>query len=179
MNAQPNPSAAAEINRLHGEVQRCAAVSKKALGEALVAAWQAGQLLAAERQRVNHTMGRAWHEWLRVNFRGSARTAQRYLRLAASVSDPAFLRGLSLRQAYHRLGIATEPKVPRLRVALLPDYIRLAERLACSLKRNRPSGPAAAARLEAYRRDLRALYEQLRELFAPSNPAVKVAPHGP
>ena len=171
MNAQPVPSAAAEINRLHGEVQRASAESRKALTQALVAAWQAGQLLAAERKRVNHAMGRGtWNEWLRVNFRGSVRTAQRYIRLAASVTDPAFLRGMSLRQAYHRLGIATEPKLPRLRVALLPEYIRLAERLVCTLERNRSKDAAATARLEAYRRDLRVLYEHLQRIFAPSNP---------
>lgn len=37
------------------------------------------------------------------------RTAQRYMRPARSVSDPSLLGGLSLRQTYFRLGVATEP----------------------------------------------------------------------
>jgi hypothetical protein len=56
-------------------------------------------------------MGRgAWLNWLEANFRGTARTAQRYMKLLKSVADLAFLRGLNLREAYARLGIATEPK---------------------------------------------------------------------
>lgn len=47
---------------------------------------------------------------IKRNFNGNERTAQRCMRLAAAVSDPVFLRGLSIRQACLRLGIATEPK---------------------------------------------------------------------
>lgn len=99
-------SAAGEINRLHADVVRRAAESKASLGAALTSAWHAGRLLLAEKRCVRRTMGGgAWLLWLRENFRGTPRTAQRYMRLAQGVSDVASLRGISLRQAYDRLGI--------------------------------------------------------------------------
>ena len=157
---------AAEINRLHEEAKRCACASREALHGALVAAWQAGQLLVEERKRVFHTMGPgAWLLWIEANFRGTARTAQRYIRLAQCVADIAFLQGMSLRQAYARLGIATEPKTPSKRALShrLPAHIVLAGKLVRALKR-RP-GETAEEQSEAYRRDLRALYEKLRPWF--------------
>jgi hypothetical protein len=162
-------AAVAEINRLHQEVQRCSAQSRAVLTAALVAAWRAGQLLQAERERVNATMERgAWPLWLRRYFRGSARTARRYLALAAAVTDPTVFDGLSLRQVYFRLGIATEPKRrERHRVTPLPDYVRLAARLVYALKRVRRLARSPAA--ESYRRDLRVLYEQLQPLFVEAN----------
>jgi hypothetical protein len=98
----------------------------------------------------------AWLLWLKANFRGTARTAQRYMRLAHCMTDAAVLQGMSLRQAYARLGIATEPKTPgkrRLRHTL-PAHIVLANRLVRTLKR-RP-GQSDEEQGEAYRRDLRA-----------------------
>jgi hypothetical protein len=167
MNPAPaTPPAVAEINRLHEEAKRGSVVSRQALHGALVAAWQAGHLLVEERKRVFHAMGSgAWLFWLKANFRGTARTAQRYIRLAHCVTDVAFLQGMSLRQAYARLGIATEPKTPgkrRLRHTL-PAHVVLANRLLRSLKR-RP-GQTGDEQGEAYRRDLRALYEKLRPWF--------------
>lgn len=131
MNPDAKISHVEEINRLHAVVQRCNADSRTALNAALTAAWHAGQLLLAERERVNAIMLRgAWCGWLRKNFRGSLRTAHRYVRLAQSLSDVTFLGGLSLRQAYFRLGIATEPKkCGHHSVPPLPDYVRLATRL--------------------------------------------------
>jgi len=170
MNPAPALTIAAEINRLHEETKRAACASRQALQEALVAAWQAGHLLVAERKRVFHKMGKgAWLLWLEVNFRGTARTAQRYMRLAQCVADIAFLQGMSLRQAYARLGIATEPKTPgkrRLRHTL-PAHVVLANRLFRTLKR-RP-GQTGDEQGEAYRRDLRALYEKLRPWFESSS----------
>lgn len=88
------------------------------------------------------------------------------MRLAASISDPAFLEGLSLRQAYFRLGIATEPKKRRLHtVAPLPDCVRFAARLVLALNRNRNVREFA----DRYRRDLLPLYERLRSLYADAN----------
>jgi hypothetical protein len=166
---------AAEINRLHEEAKRCACASRQSLQEALGAAWYAGQLLVEERKRVFHTMGSgAWLLWLKANFRGTARTAQRYMRLARSVSDRSVLQSMSLRQAYARLGIATEPKTPgkrRLRHTL-PAHIVLANRLVRTLKR-RP-GQSGEEQGEAYRRDLRILYEKLRPWF--ESPAVLSSP---
>jgi hypothetical protein len=157
---------AAEINRLHAEAKRHSFASRQALQGALVAAWQAGHLLVEERKRVFHTMGSgAWLHWLKANFSGTARTAQRYMRLAHCITDAAFLQGMSLRQAYARLGIATEPKTPgkrRLRHTL-PAHVVLANRLVRTLKR-RP-GQTDVQQGEAYRRDLRILYEKLRPWF--------------
>ena len=169
MNAPLNASPVTEINRLHDEVQRCAAASREHLTAALAAAWDAGRLLRAERERINVTMLRgAWSLWLRKNFRGSAKTAKRYMALSAAVPDPAVFSGLSLRQVYFRLGIATEPKKRRRHPVIpLPEYVRLATRLVCALRRVRRLAQTPAA--EAYRRDLRLLYEQLQPFFGEAN----------
>jgi hypothetical protein len=166
MNAAPVTTTAAEINRLHEEAKRGFFVSRDALHGALVAAWQAGHLLVAEKKRVLHTMGPgAWLLWLKANFHGTARTAQRYMRLAHCVADVTFLQGMSLRQAYARLGIATEPKTPGRRPLrhTLPAHVVLANKLIRTLRR-RP-GQTGDEQGEAYRRDLRALYERLRPWF--------------
>lgn len=93
-----------QINRLHAVAVRMAVDSRNSLRMALSAAWQAGRLLTAEKKRVRKQMGHgAWGDWLEANFDGSVRTAQRYMCLAASISDTGSLRGLSLRQAYFRL----------------------------------------------------------------------------
>ncbi|PTY07965.1 hypothetical protein DB347_07025 [Opitutaceae bacterium EW11] len=164
-------SAAAEINRLHADACRFAADSRNALTCALQCAWRAGQLLVAEKKRVQRSMGAgAWLQWLDRNFEGTVRTAQRYMRLAASVSDSAFLRGLSIRQAYLRLGIATEPKsrAETVTVAMLPDYIRLTTRLLRVLRQEAGSrrNPNDSAVL---REDLAELYRLLRRLFETAN----------
>jgi hypothetical protein len=164
MNATPEPCSAAEkINRLHAVAVRLAVDSQNSLRLALSAAWQAGHLLLAEKKRVRQKMGHgAWLPWLEANFDGSARTAQRYMCLAVSITDSAFLRGLSLRQAYFRLGIATEPKVRReaVPVPLLPEPVRLASRLLEALRAQHPPH---------CRDDLRPLFEQLRAIFEPAN----------
>ncbi len=166
MNPTSATTVAAEINRLHEEAKRCSVASRQALHGALTAAWQAGQLLLAERMRVRHCMGHgAWLLWLESNFRGTARTAQRYMRLAQCVADIDSLQGMSLRQAYARLGVATEPKTPAKRPLAhrLPAYIILANKLVRALKPQ--LGKTAEEQGEAYRRDLRALYEKLRPWF--------------
>ncbi|MFA6962207.1 MAG: hypothetical protein WC205_15740 [Opitutaceae bacterium] len=166
MNSITHQTSAAEINRLHEEARQCCRVSHEALHGALVAAWHAGQLLVSEKKRVNHTMGLgAWLHWLKANFKGTVRTAQRYVRLAQSVPDVDLLTGMSLRQAYARLGIATEPKTPgkrRLRHRI-PTHLVLANKLMRTLKR--PTESASNEQREAYQRDLRALYEKLRLWF--------------
>jgi hypothetical protein len=160
-----------EINRLHAEVLRHTAESEQSLHAALAAAWTAGGLLLAEQKRVRQTMGAAWGEWLTRYFQGTHRTAQRYMRLAESVADVSSLRGLSLRQVYLRLGIATEPKhrVDSPHVTPLPPYIRLANRLLIALKASPVTRPEV-------RQDLRALYEQLRRLFESEGTANFSAP---
>lgn len=152
-----------QINHLHAVAIRMAVDSRNALRLALSAAWQAGRLLSAEKRRVRKQMGHgAWVAWLEANFDGSVRTAQRYMCLAATVTDTAALRGLSLRQAYFRLGIATEPKARREAVPVppLPEPVRLAGRLIEAL-RAEPSPRC--------REDLWPLFEELRRWFEPAN----------
>lgn len=163
-------SVAAEINRLYDEAQRLSAESRASLQAALAAAWQAGQLLIAEKKRVLRRMGGgAWLLWLEQNFQGAPRTAQKYMKLARSVEDVTFLQGLSLRQAYLRLGIATEPKTRRdsAHVGSLPPHVRLASKLVVAIKTERKRFAASSEQSEAYRRDLRPLYLLLRPLFEP------------
>jgi hypothetical protein len=145
------------------------AASKESLNAALVAAWNAGRLLAAEKRNVRRSMGPgAWQLWLERYFSGSPRTAQRYMLLARSVADPSFLAGMSLRQSYFRLGIATEPKSPARSAALrpVPRHVVLANRLLGLLK---PRSRMASDVQKAYQQDLRPLYERLRVLFEPAH----------
>ena len=167
MTRAASASCAQEINRLHEEVLQQTGKSRACLHGALVAAWQAGRLLLDEQKHVRTTMGAAWGLWLDQNFRGTHRTACNYMRLADSVAEVSVLEGLSLRQAYLRLGIATEPKsrTDSPRVAKLPEHIRLANRLLdalghCEKAQRKKSGPPVD-----FRSDLRALYERLRRIF--------------
>lgn len=160
-------SPADEINRLHAEAMKLAAASRQSLDAALMAAWRAGALLIAEKQRVRRMMGAgAWLIWLENNFRGTPRTAQRYMRLARSVSDPGFVQGLSLRQAYERLGIATEPKRRgHAAPGRLAPHVSLATRLARTLRSPKTCALMSPEHKAAYQSDLRALYDRLRALF--------------
>lgn len=84
-----------QINRFHAEAANLAVASRHSLDAALIAAWHAGTLLIAEKKRVRHEMGAgAWLIWLESSFRGTPRTAQRYMRLARNVADPSFVRRL-------------------------------------------------------------------------------------
>jgi hypothetical protein len=159
-------SAARGINRLHTEAQRLAAESRHSLDETLAAAWHAGRLLIAEKKRIRGTAGHgSWLPWLEHFFEGSTRTAHRYMRLARTVSDPAFLQGLSLRQAYARLGIATEPKRPAHKTGIPlpgpPEHILLAGKLVRFLRQ-----AAASENQQNYVRDLAVLYRQLHALYS-------------
>lgn len=171
MKEDPTKSVAREINRLHQEVLHRSQQSKAELSAALVSAWRCGRLLVAEKLRVRRTMGGgAWMLWLEQYFKGSVRTSARYMALAASVADEAQLTGMSLRQAYFRLGIATEPKCRQntVLVAPLPEHIRLTTRLLAALQ-SETGGLAKLAPPQAaiYRDDLRKLYTELRSLFEP------------
>ena len=163
-----------DINRLHAGATGMARSSRDALDAALLAAWQAGQLLDAERKRIRRTMGRAaWSCWLAENFRGSQRTASRYLQLARTTADPNALPQLSLRQAYFRLGISTEPKSRGTRYQLprLPGHVRNAQRLLLSVRtklRLRQMDDEQRRRLCD---DLAPLHRQLVLLFAPAQPS--------
>jgi hypothetical protein len=166
-----NVNSSREINRLHDEISRLTADSRQALLGALAAAWQAGKLLNEEKKRVWMAMGRgAWVLWLEKRFHGTPRTAQNYMRLAEETPDVSAFQGLSLRQVYLRLGIATEPKsrIESARVKPLPTHIRLASKLLMALKPCLKDREAMPEQWEAYRHDLRPLYEQLRRLFESS-----------
>ncbi len=169
MNSTAKASPAAEINRLHEQVVRQTDSSRQCLDAALAAAWQAGRLLLEEQKRVRRTMGDAWLLWLEQNFKGTARTAQNYMRLAEGVADVAEFRGLSLRQVYLRLGIATEPKsrATSPQVGRLPPHVRLANRLLAALQPCADLCRVPTEQRAAFRQDLRALYERLRALFEP------------
>jgi hypothetical protein len=166
MNCPALTSMADEINRLHAEVVCQTHNSKKCLHAALGAAWRAGQLLLTEKKRVRDSMGAAWGQWLTEKFKGTHRTAQNYMRLAESVADVSAFDGLSLRQVYLRLGIATEPKsrTDSPRVEQLPAHVRLANRLLLTLSASSRGDREQSA---AFRQDLRALYERLCRLFEP------------
>ncbi|ATC63132.1 hypothetical protein CMV30_03710 [Nibricoccus aquaticus] len=160
-----NECASVEINRLHGEVVRASKESRDLLHGALTSAWRAGQLLMEAKRRVRRGMGAgAWQIWLEQYFASTPRTAQRYMLLAKNVSDVSAFHGLSLRQVYFRLGIATEPKsaAQNLVIPPVPHYIGLAGRLLKSLGQPARLSPD---RLSTYRKDLRPLYEKLRSLF--------------
>jgi len=166
-------SAAREINRLHDEIVRRTTESKNALIGALEMSWRAGQLLLAEKERVRRTMGGAWLLWLEQCFHGTPRTAQKYMRLAQTVDDVSTLRGMSLRQTYFRLGIATEPKsrAECVQAQPLPPYIRLANKLFVALRPCIKGLPTMPEQGEAFRRDLRPLYDQLRRIFEKGSPS--------
>lgn len=175
MSAPAASTAAREINRLHAEAVQCAGDSRAALHAALEAAWQAGRLLNEEKRRVRRTMGRgAWLLWLERSFQGTPRTAQRYMQLARSEADPSRLRGMSLRQAYWRLGIATEPKsrAGRASVESLPAHVRFAQKLVVTLKPRVSAGKVTPQQCAHYRQDLRPLYDLLRPLFEVGVPSL-------
>jgi hypothetical protein len=163
------PSSAAEINRLHTEASQLAGRSRQCLDGALDAAWQAGQLLTVEKARTRRLGAGAWGLWVEQQFDGSLRTAQRYILLAQLVPEISALEGLSLRQAYLRLGIATEPKTPAKITLLppLPGYVLHANRLLRALKRRGVLNRLSPAQAAARRTDLREVYNLLRPLYEP------------
>ncbi len=168
MKTNRTPSQVSEINRLHAEVLSSAMLSRSALYGGLNAAWRAGTMMLAEKKRVRRVMGvGAWLFWLEANFNGTPRTAQRYMLLAKRVEDVTRLNGLSLRQVYVHLGIATESKSAAHsgRCPTLPPHLVLANRLVRDLQSREKS--VSAEQAEAYRRDLRQLYERLRSWFEP------------
>ena len=167
-SASPRTSGAEEINRLHEEAGKLSTDSRDALQAALVAAWKAGQLLTVEKRHVRRAMGPgAWQLWLERNFSGTPRTAQRYMLLAKNVSDAGVLNGMSLRQSYFRLGIATEPKSAERGAVVrpLPPHTVLATRLLGVLRARPNLLPSEFQK--TYQQDLRPLYERLRALFEP------------
>lgn len=150
---------AAQINKLHARINRLEKQSRDTLDEAVAAAWQAGKLLIeAKKSIIRHAGHGAWVPWLKSEFRGGVRTAQRYMKLAREMSNPDTLAGLSLRQVYFRLGVATEPKKEAAfkSTGKLPAHICLANKLVRVIRSSR-------GKINAH--DLAALYADLRKLF--------------
>jgi hypothetical protein len=87
---------ALRINALHAEAEQHRSRCCDAVYQALRAAWQAGHLLLKQKRKIVHGN---WELWLKINFDGKVRTAQRYMLLAKTVPDVLQLRGLTLRQA--------------------------------------------------------------------------------
>ena len=137
----------------------------------MLAAWNAGQLLRQLKASVRKSAGHgSWEPWLRQNFRGSIRTAQRYMALAKNVTDVADFKGMSLRQTYMALGLSVEKKglhepIP---VPPIPVHIRIANRLMSAIPSPKEIGRCQPQELELWRRDLRPVWERLRLLFGPS-----------
>ena len=162
----PSPASADAINQLHAEAEKFRAESRDTLHAAMVSAWKAGQLLNVEKRHVRRTMGPgAWLLWLERHFAGTPRTAQNYMRLAATVADVSLLQGMSLRQTYFQLGIATEPKSPARSVVLRPvaRHATLTVRLLADVPVR--SNSVSPEMQRTYRQDLRPLYERLRSWF--------------
>lgn len=153
------PAVAAKINKLHAEVTRLEQESRRRLDGSLMAAWQAGRLLIEAKVKIRRQAGRsAWIPWLESCFDGHVRTAQRYMRLARAIDKPEEFAGLSLRQAYFRLGLSIQPnrsdsRTPDIK---LPAYVALANKLTKALRRTRRQIRSS---------DLASLYAELRAIF--------------
>ena len=166
-NNPENPRA--RVGELQHEIARAIAASRLALDDAMQVAWQIGCLLDAERSRIRRSMGRgAWQHWLAENVRGSRRLAERYLKLARAVDSPEKLKELSLRQAYFRLGISTEPKVRADARGLpsLPGHVRNAQKLLLSVRMKIRLRKMDEGQRRRLCEDLGPLYRQLVLLFA-------------
>ncbi len=166
----------AEVMSRRSEIARLLARSRAELDLALLVTWTLGSKLRDERQRVRKSMGRsAWPEWLRVAFPGKTAVGLRCMRFAEEISSPASIPALSLRQAYFRLGVSTEPKLrgsTRQR-RFLAGYVRNAQRLVIELRRQRSR--KAGIDLQRVRADLAPLSRELGLLFR-ENPAEQPTP---
>lgn len=160
-----------EVNRLYAEVVTHCHRSEAELPKALVAAWSAGQLLIELKTSVRKSAGHgSWEPWLKNNFQGSVRTAQRYMALAKNVTDVADFRGLSLRQAYMALGLSVEKKGLHdpIIVPPLPAHLRMANRFIAAIPSPKELGRLSQQERENWKRDLRPVWERLKLLFEPS-----------
>lgn len=159
------------VNLLHSEVMRQCEQCEGALHGALLTAWRAGSLLIDLKRQVRGKIGNVWELWLGENFNGSVRTAQRYMWLVKTVTDVSDLSGLSLRQAYIRLGFRMETKERResVKVPSLPPRVRVTNRFLAML----PSAKAVALMTPAERalwlRDLQPAWERLKLLYDPDS----------
>ena len=159
---------AQRINALHAEAEQHRSRCCDAVYEALRAAWQAGHLLLKQKRKIVHGN---WELWLERNFEGKVRTAQRYMLLAKAVPDVLQLRGLTLRQAYLRLGIAVaeNPHGSTQRYAVLPPHASLANRIQRWIRQKQDVGTLPEQERRTLRHDLRPFYDWLVRLFDEDN----------
>lgn len=110
------PALASEINAEHEAAER-------AINDALLHARNAGRLLIEAKAQVQHGM---WSLWLDEHFRGSYRTAQRYMRIAGRWSEieanATHVSHLSLRDA---LALIAEPRDDESAQAPEPEPVEL------------------------------------------------------
>lgn len=82
-------------NKFHDEV--------KASGDNMVvAAWSAGQTLLTAKEMCEHG---EWLPWLEANFKGSERTAQRYMAIASKTTRVSDLEKASIRGALETISL--------------------------------------------------------------------------
>ncbi len=89
----------APLAALAAEINRESALAERAWSSALEHAIRAGELLLRAKAQVKHG---EWLPWLDANFKGSARTAQGYMRLAR-YPDPQALADLGLEAALRKI----------------------------------------------------------------------------
>jgi hypothetical protein len=158
----------AEINELHAAVTNSCRCCEGELSQGLVAAWKAGKLLREQKKAVRSKMGPgAWINWLKINFSGSARTAQRYMGLHKNVTDVSSLSGLSLRQTYMTLGLSVENKgeYKPISIPALPDHLRTMSSFLKALPTAKEMPYMEGEKLEILRQDLRPAWIRLQQIF--------------
>ena len=154
------------IDAAQREINRLLASSRADLDRALVASWTLGCMLRDVRDRVRRTMGRsAWPEWLRVAFPRHRVVALRWSRFAEEFSSVDEIAALSLRQAYFRLGVSTEPKsrTSTRQRSRITAYVRNSQRLVIELRRKRRA--RTGEEMKRIRGDLAPLFRELTALY--------------
>jgi len=152
-----------DINLLHAKVREHCAQCGQELSAATMAAWEAGHKLNQIKALVLRKTGPGgWGLWVQRHFEGTIRTAQRYMLLAKTVPQVEELKGYSLRQAYLKLGITTAGKV---RIQPLPAPVYYGNRFRRWIIREGDLAGLGQERREALRRDLRPVFEWMRQLY--------------
>ena len=124
------------VNQLHHEAQAQAGDARTAMSLGVLAGWAGGRLIHYQKKKCRRG---TWSTWLDTQFEGSARTAQRYMSLAKKMKSLEELKGISLRQAYLRLGVAMTPTPGRgvCSEVVIPEFVILANKLTRVLRRNK------------------------------------------
>jgi hypothetical protein len=103
MDLQPKASDASTLAQIAAQINALHVSIEASLRTSLQTAAEAGRLLTSAKALVNHG---EWLPWLATNFRGSARTAQTYLKLAEGAT--------ALEQRGHDLAELTLTEAARL-----------------------------------------------------------------